>query len=123
MTSSPSPSPSTPSPSPSPKDPRRKFALNKSAKVFQAVIDDIEKREGRKVSTDEAVMVLCAHYEMIGPDHIEAESSRRLKELRRFLDDANHDGLGEIVELFRENIMDVIRGKMTERQLREVLIG
>lgn len=103
-------------------DGRLKLSLRMSGPKFLSTKADLERMEGRPLTQDEAMMMILAYVELDSPDQVMTHVNSTLRELKRFLDEHREDLSANCVELFREALLDVMRGKVPPRHLSEVLI-
>lgn len=122
---------SAPSPAPLPeaspttsssKDDRLKITLSDSAPRLLAMKADLERVEGRKLTWDEAIRMMVGYVEVSSPDAVSIEVAQRLKALAAYLEEHRDEDAASIVSLFRESMLDVLRGKLEARRLSEALV-
>lgn len=103
------------------KDGRLKIPLRKSAKRFLAKKAALERVNGRKLTHDEAMELMLGFVEVENSDAVAVLVTTTLKQLARDLDDNGEDLASDAVDLFRECLIDVVRGRTPSRRLTEAL--
>lgn len=104
------------------KDGRLKIPLRKSAQRFLKTKADLERVEGRDLSHDEAMAIILGFVEVSNRDKVADHVVKTLRELERFLEENNAPLEGHCVELFREQLSDVLRGRIPPRHLSEAIL-
>lgn len=104
-----------------PHDARLKIPLRTSAPKFRTTKADLERLNGRPLTHDEAMNIILGFVNIDAGDTVVVAVTTSLKQLARDLQDHRQEALADAVELFRECLIDVIRGRVPIRRLTEAI--
>lgn len=101
---------------------RLKIALRASAARLLATKTAFENEEGRELSWDETMTLILGHVEIRSPDATSARTASMLREVEHFLEDNGEQSAADCVRVFRDSLLDVLRGRLQARILNDAIL-